>query len=259
MKKIILSCFIIAGFVGKVIAQGYDDGYVSTPVSVNTAEPRFVSYVENFRSGLNKVKERLLTSADGIASYYGIDIRNYPKLADVVGGANWTGYGTTFSPIFLTRLKESIDRLSYEYENLGQFRNNLLEIAVTNPPTKEEAEVLALVDISVQEITKEFAAQDVSFESGIASVSGAVINGLTDILNVNPSQPFPINEFRLGKWVKCALGVIGSAILGGLTGARGGGSVGAIFGPGGAAVGAAVGGIAGVIGGAFTGAASFCE
>jgi hypothetical protein len=258
MKKIILSGLIIGALINNnVVAQSYDDGYVSTPVAVNTGEARFVSFVENFRSGLSKVKERTLTSADGIASYYGIDVRNYPKLADVVGGANWSGYGTDFSPVFLTKLKESIDRLSYQYENLGQFRNDLLEIAVTNPPTKLEAEALALVDISVQEITKEFAANDVSMSSGISNVAGEVINGITDALY--PNQQFPINEYKIGKWIKCALGVIGSAILGGLTGARSGGSVGAIFGPGGAAVGAVIGGIGGVAAGAFTGAASFCE
>ena len=262
MKKIFFLLLVTTTLWGNSIGQNYDDGFISSHLSVNTGDARFTSFVNEFRSGISRVRNRELTSADGIAVYYGIDIRNYPRLDQVVTGARWTSYNGDYSASFLTDVKEAVDKLSYQYDNIGQFRSELLGIALSRVPSAKESEVLALMDIAIQEVTKEFLSQDAAYLNSVLQNSGQTINtdidfNLTD--RVNLSSALCISDYNLPRWIKCGLGVIGSAILGGITGAGYGAKVGVIFGPGGAALGAVIGGIGGVIGGAFTGAASFCD
>ncbi|HUR65665.1 MAG TPA: hypothetical protein VMZ03_04885, partial [Chitinophagaceae bacterium] len=221
MKKTFLLAVTIATFAINSFGQSYDDGFISSHLSVNTGEAKFSSFVNEFRSGLSRVRNRELTSADGIASFYELDIRNYPKLDQVVNSAAWTSYNGDFSATFLTKLKTAIDKLSYQYDNMGQFRDELLGIAVAGAPSSKEAEVLALIDISVQEVTKEFLSLDGSASGSMISNSSNVIHPTFDLNPIESNNGIPalsIYDYKLPRWIKCGLGVIGSAIMGGLTG-----------------------------------------
>lgn len=262
MKSFYLSVGLVLFVLTGPYAQSYDDGLVSSQLSVNTSESRFVSFVSNFRSGFSRVRNMELTSADGIASLYGVDIRNYPKIDQVVNNASWGSYNGDFTPVFLSNIKDQVDKTGEQYESFGELRSGLLGMAQAGNLSSKESAALALIDIAIQEIKKEVIDHDLTYGlipgyRPVAQTQALAGPNFPDYQSGGNDAIY--DDYKLPGWAKCVLGVLGSAIFGGFTGATAGAKFGIVFGPGGAATGAAIGGIVGVIGGAFTGAASFCD
>ena len=248
----VLGCF--AGF-----AQSFDDGLVSSRLSVNTSDTRFTSFVNGFRSGLSRVRNLELTSPESIAAAYNVEVRNYPRLEELLTDGEWAVAPGSYSPSFLGNVKGSLDKLNGQYDNIDQLRNDLAGIAVAAPLSEKEAVALVLMDITVQELKREMAAQLTAKRNAAPAVDAAPTTLTGGIIQPANTVPLAVDEIKIPSWVRCALGVLGGAIVGGLSGAATGMKLGVIFGAHGAAIGGAIGGIAGVIGGAFTGAASYCE
>ncbi len=219
------------------ICQGYDDGFVTNGLPVNVNSDKFHSYVKGFNSGIDQVSAGVIRSNDDIIQTYGIDILQYPKLNDVVAISNWGAYEGKFSPAFLRGLQSVFSKVGKEYTNVYMIRNAFRELTSITILNEKEAEALAAIDISTQEMSRRF---------------------LTSLSGTTASISFPWEAFNkkqelatLPGWARCALGVIGEAILGGFSGAK----IGAMIG---GATGGAVGGIIGVVGGVFSGAAKYC-
>jgi hypothetical protein len=248
MKKLIVQICLLLITSVSVYAQDYDDGYVTNGLPVNTSAEKYASYVEKFDEGMAKVLKGIITSNDQIIQEYGVNIQDFPKLSYVVATGSWSAYNGNYSEEFLRGLNQVVERSSGEYENILEVRNGLKEIAST-PLSANEAEALAMVDISLQIVSRKF----------IASLTGKLS---PFFMPVFPSAVFSLGSpylhfigfngsLKLPGWLRCALGVLGEAIMGGFSGIKIGSAIG---GP----LGAAVVGIVGVAGGAFSGAAKYC-
>jgi hypothetical protein len=237
MRKLILMMCAAFLLTNDGNSQSYDDGFVTNGLPVNVNSDKFQSYVKGFNSGIDQVSAGLIRSNDDIIQTYGIDILQYPKLNDVVAGSNWGAYEGRFSPAFLRGLQAVFSKIGREYTNVYMIRSAFRELPSLTALNDKEAEALAAIDISTQEISRRF---------------------LTSLTGTTGSISFPWEAFHkkqpmtaLPGWARCALGVIGEAILGGFSGIKLGGMIGG-------AVGGAVGGVIGVVGGAFAGAARYC-
>lgn len=254
MKKIIFVIMLNAVCFFS-FCQGYDDGLVSSHLSVNTSETKYTSFVNEFRKGIDNVKNEIITSADGIATYYGVDVRDYTKFDQVVANANLGNTNEYFSTNYLNQVKSVLDKLDNQYDNIGQFRNDLVGIATSSSLSENESEFLALLDITTQEISTSLLNLSLSGQTAFVLNN----NNEKDNTDINFLESYKDSSLifsvttikKIPHWVRCALGVFGSAILGGLQGGGSGFTMGGL-------VGAAVGGIAGVMGGTFIGAATFC-
>ena len=237
MRKLILMMCAALLLINVGRSQAYDDGFVTNGLPVNVNSEKFQSFVKGFNTGIDQVSAGLIRSNDDIIQTYGIDILQYPKLNDVVGASSWGAYDGRFSPAFLRGLQSVFSKVGKEYTNIYMIRNAFRELPSLIAFSDKEAEALAAIDISTQEISRRF------------------LNSLT---GNTASVSFPWEAFHkqpplvsLPGWARCALGVIGDAIMGGFTGLKIGGAIGG-------AVGGAVGGVIGVVGGVFSGAARFC-
>jgi len=237
MRKLILlmcSAFLLTNMA---ISQAYDDGFVTNGLPVNVNSDKFQSYVKGFNAGIDQVSGGLIRSNDDIIQTYGIDILQYPKLNDVVAASNWGAYEGRFSPAFLRGLQSVFSKIGKEYTSIYMIRSAFRELPLLTSLNDKEAEALAAIDISTQEISRRF---------------------LTSLSGNTGSMSFPWKQYNskyplagLPGWARCALGVIGEAVLGGFAGVKFGSVIGG-------AVGGAVGGVIGVVGGAFAGAARYC-
>lgn len=261
MRKIVFLIFTTLTLVNIGSGQGYDDGLISSKLSINTGEEKYFSFINEFRSGINKVRSGELRSVEAVALYYGIDINLFPKIDQLIVAINAGQNKSGFSDQFLLKLKSVIDKTGNEFSDIIQFRQALLSITSGQALTVIESEALALIDLGVQEMEKNLIPAD-NTHSGLRDFSFGA-NSLGSFLNSDlsfESINYLLTDSRkLPRWFICGVGTLGSAILGGLSGAGSGAQVGAVFGVGGAAVGAIVGGIAGVVGGTLTGASIFCQ
>src|SRR5262245_24747533 len=151
MKKLVLLFFTVSALSGHSIGQSYDDGLISSHLSVNTDDARFTAFVNGFRAGMSRVRSGELTSPEGIAAAYWVYICSYTRISQVVNSANWTAYNGAYSPSFLVNVKGTIDKSSDQFETIGDLRTDLLGIAVSGQLSEKEATTLALMDIAVQE------------------------------------------------------------------------------------------------------------
>ena len=235
-KLILLICVALVCFQAGY-AQSYDDGFVTSGLPVNVGSEKFQSFVKGFNAGIDQVSAGVIRSNEDIIQTYGINILQYPKLNDVVAGSDWTAYEGRFSPSFLRGLQSILSKVGREYTSIYMIRGAFRDLRMLTSFNDKEAEALAALDISAQEISRRF----------LSSVTGT-----TGSINF-PWDPFHKNGqlTALPGWARCALGVIGEAIFGGFTGVKTGAMIGG-------ALGGAVGGVIGVVGGAFSGASKFC-
>lgn len=236
MRNLICSLcsFLLLAHAG--LCQSYDDGFVTNGLPVNSGSEKFQSYVKGFNAGIDQVSGGLIRSNDDIIQTYGIDILQYPKLNDVVASSSWGTYDGKFSPAFLRGLQSIFSKAGKEYTDIYMVRAAFRELPSLISLTDKEAEALAAIDISTQGIARRF----------LTSLSGN-----TGAMSFPWQQISNSGSAGLPGWARCALGVIGEAILGGFGGVKLGGALGG-------AVGGAIGGVIGVVGGAFTGAAKYC-
>jgi hypothetical protein len=259
MKKIFLGLFILFLSQQDSHAQLADDRLVSAHLKVNTGDEKIVSFVLGFKSGLEKVKNRELASMDAITSYYGVDIRSFPDLQGQLAERPLP-YVTVFTPAFLNQLATIVNGIGTSYQTIPQFRQALTNLAVSVPLRKEEAEALLMMDFSTQEIERQVPT------SGTINQAGFLVKEKEDVYSY-ASKKIDATSFvfiqddpeKLLKWVRCALGVLGSTILGTLNGIATGGQIGGLAGGAGAAAGATIGGIVGFISGFSNGISNYCD
>ncbi len=237
MKKSILVLSLSLGLFFYSYSQENDDGLVTSHLQVNTTQDHFVSYINGFKEGIAKVKAGELTSVDAISAYYNVDITKYPSLDERLANATSGKGKEPFSPAFIMNLKNVIKKAD-QYTSVYDLRNEFVQIAVFGGLSVKEAETLALLDMSTQELAK-----------SVINAPGSTLNGHAVISKGK----------ELPKWLRCGLGAIGSAIMGAIGGAGTGAQVGALFGLVGAAGGAIIGGVLGFIGGAAVGIAKYCQ
>jgi hypothetical protein len=238
MKKILLMLCLTLIIVARLNAQQYDDGFVTRNLPVNVSSEKFQTFVKGFKAGIDNVAGGMIRSNDDIIQTYGIDPLRYPRLNDVVANSDPGAYNYRYSENFLRAVQNVFAKTGNEYDNVYSIRNALKNVTSVGSLNTNEAEALAAIDISVQEVAKRF----------ITSFTGASI--------AIPGQPFQFAGFvdqnrKLPGWARCVLGVIGEAIMGGFSGVKLGTMVGG-------ALGGVVGGIIGVGGGMFSGAARYC-
>jgi hypothetical protein len=230
---------------GQLLAQT-DDGYITRRLPINTTQERIVSYTNGFTTGLSKVRRGELLSADAVKAYYGIDLTTFPKWDQ------WANppAGSGISAGFVQKLNAVFQKIGDAYLESSQIRQAFQQIAIAGGLSTKEAETLALIDLSLQALIR----SSVSGEFNLRSVIGDPVRYIYSDHTVFTEQAEHDYDLypRLPRWLRCGLGVIGSSIMGGLTGAAAGVQVGA-------QLGAAVGGVLGVISGAFVGAATFCD
>lgn len=238
MKKIFLKLCLIVCAASRLNAQIYDDGFVTRTLPVNVSSEKFQSFVKGLNTGIDNVAGGLIRSNDDIIQTYGIDPLRYPRLSDVLASSDLAAYNNRYSETFLRTVQNVISKTGNEYDNVYSIRNALRNIASLSSLNANEAEALAAIDISVQEVAKRF------------------LTSLTATSSLSAGLPFQFagvreSERKLPGWARCVLGVIGEAIMGGFSGVKLGTMVGG-------ALGGVVGGIIGVGGGMFSGAARYC-
>ena len=255
MRKILSQVCLLLFIAGQAYSQNFDDGYVTNGLPVNTSSEKFITYMKNFQEGVDKVMKGEITSNDQIVREYGINIMDFPRLSSVVATANWSAYNNQFSQTFLRDLNAIFVRSGSENETVLSIRTALKDMRYIRGFSSKEAEALAAIDITVQEVARKF----LTSMTGTAARIGQIIPGFSAamvfsniyLVRQNISQVSFCNYLKLPGWARCVLGVIGDAIMGGFTGMKFGAVVG---GP----VGAAILGIIGVVGGTFSGAARYC-
>jgi outer membrane lipoprotein SlyB len=240
MKKILFIIVATIGFMGFGYCQT-DDGYVTRYLNVNTSESKIVSYLNGFDEGFAKVKTGELKTQADVEKFYGIKISEYPTIENIATqNSLWAGLSTDF----LQKLNGVVSKAGTDYVTVGDIRNAFVKITRNTQLSKTEAEVLAIMDLSFQKLVQKYPSD--IFSSAYINKNYAMNTTYSYGTSLNS-----VNAYKLPNWARCALGTIGSAVLGGVGGAAGGAQVGAH-------IGAVVGGVLGVIGGAFTGVASYC-
>lgn len=253
MKKIILPFCLVLSLAGKISAQGYDDGFVTNGLPVKTTDPKFATFSLGLKEGIEKVATGQIISNDDVVQVYGVNLHDFPKLDNVLATGNTGAYNNQYSLTFLSRL-QTFSRNTNNYENILQLRTALKNMASVTELTTKEAEAVAAIDISVQEVARRFlpSVNGASYHTGdFSPIADAALFYSNSWKDQSGAQLEPFNYVKLPNWVRCALGIIGEAIMGGFSGARIGAMVG---GP----IGAVVMGIIGVVGGTFKGFADYC-
>jgi outer membrane lipoprotein SlyB len=240
MKKIIIILIATIGFIGLGYSQT-DDGYVTRYLNINTSESKIVSYLSGFDEGFAKVKSGELKTQGEVENFYAIKISEYPSIENA---ATQNNSRSGLSTDFLQKLNGVVSKTGTDYVTVEDIRNAFVRITRNTQLSTTEAEVLALMDLSFQKMIQKYPVD--IFSSAYMNKNYAMNAGYPYGTTLNS-----LNAYKLPSWARCALGTIGSAILGGIGGAAGGAQVGAH-------IGAAIGGVLGVIGGAFTGVASYC-
>ena len=252
MKKIILPVCLVLSFTVKICAQVYDDGFVTNGLPVKTNDPKFASFSTALKDGIEKVSSGQITSNEQVVEVYGINLRDFPRLDDVVASGNTGAYDNQYSMNFLSRM-QTFSRNTGNYENILELRTALKNMASLVQLSAKEAEAVAGIDISIQEVARRFlpSVNGASYLNGNFNPASAALfypGSGNDLLAV---QLEPFNYVKLPGWIRCVINVIGDAVIGAFAGAKIGMLVG---GP----IGAFVGGIVGAIGGTFKGASDGC-
>ena len=154
---------------------------------------------------------------------------------------------------FLRRL-QTFSKNTDSYENVLGMRTALKNMASISPLSLKEAEAVAAIDISIQEVARRIipSVNGSSYRNGGFNPIANAALFYTDLKEEQRFAPMAsYNYVKLPTWVRCVLGILSDALLGGFGGARIGAAIG---GP----VGAVVAGIMGVIGGVFRGVTDFC-
>src|SRR5262245_22873955 len=112
MEKLIFILGLIVSGAISSFAQGYDDGYVTSNIGVNTSTPTFAGYVNSLNSGIQVVKDGRINSAEGIARYYGVDIRKHNKLSTMVTVTASGNYDGPYSHSFVSTLNAAIENVT---------------------------------------------------------------------------------------------------------------------------------------------------
>ncbi len=257
MKRLILGFITSIAVFSNVFAQVLDDGLVTRHLTVDTQSEKVVSYFTGFNSGISKYKNGDFVSAESVVSYYGLNILQGPKLDDFLYQSTQVGYKGDFSTSFLTKLKNAISKIGSEYTLVDQLRSEFINIATSTLLSVKESEALALIDISLQTALnrlEETQTPDRSIFRPGFGMGGESICFYEDVKG-DYNCFYAVNEIdfgRLPRWFKCGVGTIGSAILGGLTGAGTGFTIGGLLG-------GVIGGLVGVVSGTMTGVAAFCD
>ena len=262
MKKTIVGLLLLVGVFFKTYSQEYDDRLVTRHLQVDVNQDHFASYLNGFKEGLAKAKAGEFSSLEGVASQYNIEIRDYPSLKERLAGATGGTSAGVVSTAFVSELYNVIKKAD-QYKSLKDLRNEYIRIAVAGNLTVKDAETLALIDITTQELEKDVVSMDEAYQSHYAhqlsNEKNDVLNSIGVYCGPDPDMNVISAEKPIAKWLICGLGVVGSAIMGALSGAGTGATVGALFGAVGAASGAIVGGVLGFIGGAALGIARYCQ
>ena len=149
----------------------------------------------------------------------------------------------------------ALNQSNNETNSVMDIRNAFASMAISSSLSIKESEALAMIDICTQELVRNYALPGLGGNSTGFIVSPFSDNGLTDKSDFSISSGDLHSENLpavkgLPRWVRCGLGTIGSAILGGFQGFLAGIRFGQL--------GGAIGGISGVIAGSFSGAAKYC-
>lgn len=230
-----------------------DDGLVTQHLSVNLDKEELASYLEGFASGLNKAKNGEFQSVEDVIAYYDVDLQTFPSLEKLIELIGNSEEGIKLSEEFVKRMLDIFNKTSGEYTDIAEVRNDFVKVATEMSLSGEEAESLALIDISLQTTIEAFGIGETAGISDSNWEPGYSTSGLTMKWDRSPSSigALSYDYYKLPKWLRCGLGTLGSAILGGFTGV----TVGIKFGH----VGAAVGGVLGVMAGTFVGVARYCD
>lgn len=257
MKKILSFLVLSSFFFGNLThAQITDDGIVTSHLSINVTQKKFVSFINDFKSGINKVKNGELTSDIAVANYYGVDVGSFPKIEQLLVNSQNDNSPSDYSNNFLEKLSGAINKSNNVTNSVVDIREAFANIAITSPLSVKESEALAIIDICTQELVKSYSGAGLGGNSTGLVVSPFFANSLADHSEISTS----LGELHsknlqesdgIPRWLRCGLGTIGSAILGGFQGFLAGIKFGQL--------GGAIGGIGGVIAGAFTGASKFCD
>lgn len=256
MKKILLFIVLSNIFLGNwTHAQMSDDGIVTSHLAINVRQEKFVSFINDFKSGIGKVKNGELTSAGAVSNYYGVDVNIFPRVEQLLEDPDKTNSAKDYSNQFLEQLSMALNQSNNETNSVMDIRNAFASMAISSSLSIKESEALAMIDICTQELVRNYALPGLGGNSTGFIVSPFSDNGLTDKSDFSISSGDLHSENLpavkgLPRWVRCGLGTIGSAILGGFQGFLAGIRFGQL--------GGAIGGISGVIAGSFSGAAKYC-
>lgn len=256
MKKIVLFLVLSNIFLGNWShAQITDDGIVTSHLAISVRQEKFVSFIKDFKTGIAKVKNGELTSAVAVSNFYGIDVNSFPRIEQLIADADNAYAAGDYSKRFLEQLSGAINQGNTEANSVVDIRNAFLDMAISSSLSVKESEALAMIDICTQELVRNYNIPGLGGNSIGILVSPFSSNGLTDQADFNISSGDLYSENLqvikgIPRWLRCGLGTIGSAILGGFQGFLAGIRFGQL--------GGAIGGISGVIAGSFSGAAKYC-
>lgn len=240
MKKVLGLFILVMSLTVQSFSQS-DDGFVTSHLNIAVNDTAINSIVNGFDGGFTRVESGELKTVEEVNSAYRLNIMVTSSINPGISSS------VNFSPAFINTLNSEIQKVGNEFTSVNQLRNSFVDMANSGILTADDSKALALIDILFQKMIQKYPTAGFSYNG---SVNSNMVSG--------PSASFENNflynandNIRLPAWARCALGTIGSAIMGGLGGMAAGAQVGAH-------VGAAIGGVVGVIGGVFTGVATFC-
>ncbi len=205
-----------------------DDKYVTGLLSVNTGDKMFTEFVAGFEDGFKYTSDGKAGSVSDLCSHYNVSPSSLKSLEEVAAFVADKEQAGGISYQFVTQLQTIKNNIATAYNNTGDIRNALREMALAGKLSVEEEKALALVDLSMQELIRKTNPDG----GNVKALFNQKGNGQT--------------VAGLPKWLRCVFGIIGGLISGGLSGANVGFHIG---GPPGAVIGGVVGGIGGILAG----------
>ena len=222
MKKIlyvVMMCFSVSCFAQVSI----DDGFVTSRLGTGSRQAWIDEFVTAFSDGVYNGKAGKYSSPDYLIEKEKYDIRQQPPIEQWLQRG-----GVPVSDRFLQKIISIKNRIGLEYTTMPQIRNGLREIAIAGNMSSQENAYMAALDISLQVVAN-------NFNLNPLAADGSMLK----------------RKVFLPKWLKCAFGILGGSLLGGINGA----GLGTLAFPG---VGTAAGAVIGMIGGGAMAAGSLC-
>jgi len=211
-----------------------DDKFVTSHLSVNTSGQEYVEFFQGFEEGMQFVKNGKITSLEELGSHYGVDMKTVSNLDQAAADLRYKKGTDYVSYDFASQLVGIRDNIGTAYTDAGGIRTALRDLAVKGKLSPAEEKALAIIDISMQEVIRNYDAGTNSVKSMHLIKSQSQLHG------------------ALPRWLRCVFGVIGGIISGALSGANVGSHIAG-------AHGAVIGGIIGGIGGGIAAAVNYCQ
>jgi hypothetical protein len=251
MKRIKILIVLLSILIQTSHAQIVNDGFVTNALSGRYNEDSATAFIQAFNNKLIEVRQMNFTSTDDLSNYLNFNPNTLMSL-EALKSLSQSDPNFNLSSGFIQGLIDIKNNVGLEYSSSPQIRSAIKRLSESRTLNNFEATTLAYFDLSLQQLMNlfqnDFAVEKLGDYIGEHNhYSGPNRNG-------HPSGEI----LKLPRWLRCAVFVILSGVVGVAGGIVTGAQIGTFIAPGpgsvvGGAIGGVVGGVTGMLGGAIAG------